>query len=354
MLFSIVIPVYNVEKYLDECLQSIMSQVVSLQEECEVILIDDGSTDTSGNICDQYREQYADIIKVFHNKNNGLLLTRRFGYKKAKGEYIVNLDSDDKLEEGALECLRTVISNNNRPDVIIFNLYLFNRNEKRLAYTDLLSNTEIDSVSRTNVLREFMIHYGMVSLCGKCYKLECVEVNKDYSQYARISNGEDSLQTLEIFDNANTFIYLNRPLYGYRMGSGMTRKFDPNYYLSFMTIAKEIEKRKKHWQLPDFEMLFAIKVLTIAGRAITQSRFKKWENLLEHREYLNKIYEDELFQRSLIYLSKIKDYLQKDYVLLLTLMKRQNYILEIILLKMKNILDGNLQSKFCRRDEHIS
>ena len=65
MLFSIVIPVYNVEKYLDECMQSILLQVETIENDCEILLIDDGSTDTSGRIWDIYKDRYPDIVKVF-------------------------------------------------------------------------------------------------------------------------------------------------------------------------------------------------------------------------------------------------------------------------------------------------
>lgn len=81
MLFSIIVPVYNVEKYLDECLESIVLQIEMFPNACEVILINDGSTDSSGKICDKYKEKYPNIIKVYHNSNQGLLLTRRCGFK---------------------------------------------------------------------------------------------------------------------------------------------------------------------------------------------------------------------------------------------------------------------------------
>ena len=76
MKFSIVIPIYNVEKYIRECLDSI---VIQLKEDIEIILVDDGSTDKSGDICEEYKKIYGDSIRVFHKKNEGLLLTRRFG-----------------------------------------------------------------------------------------------------------------------------------------------------------------------------------------------------------------------------------------------------------------------------------
>mgnify|MGYP000482493976 CR=1 FL=1 len=62
-------------------------------------LIDDGSTDTSGRICDTYKDRYPDIVKVFHKPNEGLLATRRFGFKRVSGDYVINCDSDDLLEK---------------------------------------------------------------------------------------------------------------------------------------------------------------------------------------------------------------------------------------------------------------
>ena len=102
MLFSVVIPVYNVEKYLDECINSIIEQSKVIDNDLEVLLIDDGSTDNSGSICDSYENKYPDLIRVFHKENEGLLATRRYGFKRANGKYIVNCDSDDLLETGML------------------------------------------------------------------------------------------------------------------------------------------------------------------------------------------------------------------------------------------------------------
>ena len=124
-LFSIVIPVYNVEDYLSKCVDSIINQIVQNQIDCEILLIDDGSTDNSGAICDQYYEKYENYISVYHNENQGLLLTRRFGYKKAKGEYILNCDSDDLLDENMLNRLKNVIEKFSFPDLIFFNYYSF-------------------------------------------------------------------------------------------------------------------------------------------------------------------------------------------------------------------------------------
>lgn len=98
---SVIIPVYNVEKYLDRCVQSVLNQTL---KEIEIILIDDGSTDSSLTICNKYAEKDS-RVQVYSNKNIGQGLERNFGIKKAIGKYIAFLDSDDQYKEDALKKL---------------------------------------------------------------------------------------------------------------------------------------------------------------------------------------------------------------------------------------------------------
>ena len=107
--FSILVPVYNVEDYIDECIQSVLSQTYT---NYELILVDDGSTDRSGDIADQYAGQDPQI-KAFHKENKGLFHTRRYAIAYASGDYYVMLDSDDMLENYCLETLyHTIIKHN--------------------------------------------------------------------------------------------------------------------------------------------------------------------------------------------------------------------------------------------------
>lgn len=116
--FSIIVPVYNVEKYLTKCIDSILEQTFS---DFEVILVDDGSTDNCGIICDQYVEK-DDRIQVIHKKNEGLVCARKTGISKASGQYILNVDSDDYISLDLLERVAKIISTN-APDIIAFDYY---------------------------------------------------------------------------------------------------------------------------------------------------------------------------------------------------------------------------------------
>lgn len=106
-LISIVVPVYNVEKYLDPCVDSIIEQTYS---NWELLLIDDGSTDNSYEKCRGYREQYPDKIKVFKKENGGLSDARNYGCARAKGDYLIYIDSDDIVSRDYLSILFEGIS----------------------------------------------------------------------------------------------------------------------------------------------------------------------------------------------------------------------------------------------------
>ena len=114
-LLSLLAPVYNVEKYLSKCLDSIFSQI---SEDCEVILVDDGSTDESGRICDLFQERYPNYCRVFHKDNQGAYPTRNFALDVAKGDYIWLIDPDDYIEPNAISDIKNILCQNENLDII--------------------------------------------------------------------------------------------------------------------------------------------------------------------------------------------------------------------------------------------
>ena len=119
-MVSVVIPVYNVEKYLAECVDSVLRQTYT---DYEIILVDDGATDSSGQMCDDYAGK--DVrIRVIHQPNGGLSAARNTGLKAARGEYVYFLDSDDYIETCALEHL-VAVADQEQADVVFFDGYVF-------------------------------------------------------------------------------------------------------------------------------------------------------------------------------------------------------------------------------------
>lgn len=109
VIVSVIVPVYNVEKYLYRCVESLMNQTFS---DYEILLIDDGSTDDSGSICDELAEKY-DEVEVFHKKNGGLGSARNYGLSYANGDYVCFVDSDDTVRETYIEKLFKAITESN-------------------------------------------------------------------------------------------------------------------------------------------------------------------------------------------------------------------------------------------------
>ena len=118
MLLSIIVPVYNVEKYLRKCVDSLLTQDLP-PEEYEIILVDDGSTDQSGTICDEYASSHTNL-KVLHQQNGGLSAARNSGVAVAQGRYVQFVDSDDYLEPNVLKTLVEKMETD-RLDVLRFN-----------------------------------------------------------------------------------------------------------------------------------------------------------------------------------------------------------------------------------------
>lgn len=122
IILSILIPVYNVENYLRKCLESVMSQVT---EECEVIIVDDGSTDGSPLICDEYLNTYSNSISVIHKENQGAYPTRNVAMDHASGEYLWFIDPDDYIEEGSIKKILDYVRTHNYIDILSMSYRVF-------------------------------------------------------------------------------------------------------------------------------------------------------------------------------------------------------------------------------------
>ena len=116
-MISVIVPVYNTEKYLDRCIQSILAQTYS---NFELLLVDDGSTDSSGAICDKYAEQDS-RVRVFHKVNGGASTARNMGLDNAKGEWIAFVDSDDWID---VEMLNSLMLHHDQADIVVSDFYL--------------------------------------------------------------------------------------------------------------------------------------------------------------------------------------------------------------------------------------
>ena len=225
--FSILIPVYNVEKYLVSCLESILEQQY---KDYEIILVDDGSTDQSPVLCDKYAEENPEKIKVLHKKNEGQLSARLEAIKLANGYYTCFVDSDDGIASNMLSSLHETIGKY-QTDIVIFNCNRINENGKAIGSMEPMFDQTGFIDKRDVYIRLLERPYN--ALWYRCYKTTLLDLNSDYRPYYHIRNGEDLLQTVPIIEKAETFYYLKEELYEYRVNpKSTTQTFNYKKYQS--------------------------------------------------------------------------------------------------------------------------
>lgn len=231
--FSILIPVYNVEKYLAECLDSVLAQTFS---DYEIILVDDGSTDSSGQICNDYRARYPDRIRVLHKENQGQISARSAGLGLAAGKYICFLDSDDYWVSNTLDRLHEILLAKGY-DVVFFRWLRVNENGEPLSDTETGAFPCSMHLDKKTVFERILSTSILNSFCTKCCRRELFDPSEDFSRFYAIQNSEDLLQSLPVLYKANGFFYLNETLYRYRTNSSsITHVFRENQHRSLNVV----------------------------------------------------------------------------------------------------------------------
>lgn len=228
MKFSILVPVYNVEKYLEQCVESLLNQ--TYKGEYEIILVDDGSTDSSGKICDMYAENYPDKIKVVHKKNEGLVSARQAGIDAAKGEFCLFVDSDDFIELCLLEKVSDSLEKHSDTDIFIFSLNRFDGKNKSARKPMIDAEEAFFCGDNKNIIYEALIAGSQVtSLCVKAVRSDILKNDPtDYSLYYSKNMAEDWFRSIYLLTAAEKIVYINKHLYNYRTNEqSISRSFRP-------------------------------------------------------------------------------------------------------------------------------
>lgn len=213
MLLSIVVPVYNVEKYLDTCLQSILKQGV---DNYEILLIDDGSIDKSGEICDKYGQHYPNI-KVIHQENRGLSGARNTGIINASGKYLLFIDSDDFIAKGALKRIYQIIEYNGDIDILLLDRVSFFTDKFVETNKPLYNEKRINNRQCRDVL-DYLVSLDKfpVSACAKMYRTKLIASNEIFFEKGIYSEDVDWI--VRVLQYTQTFHYESFPYYYYRYG----------------------------------------------------------------------------------------------------------------------------------------
>lgn len=204
---SIIIPVYNVEKYIDKCLHCLVNQTL---KNIEIIIVNDGSPDNSQIIIDKYVEKYPNKIKSFIKENGGQGSARNFGLTKATGEYIGYVDSDDYIELDMYEKLYNKAKTKNY-DIVSCGNYNVSENDGNKKTDNVLS-------IYNNKLENTM--FGKIAVWNKIYKKEILlENNIEFKEKVWY---EDLAFTIKAILNSKSFALVNEPLYNYLIRQGST------------------------------------------------------------------------------------------------------------------------------------
>lgn len=226
ILVSIVIPVYNTEKYLKYCIESLINQSFY---NCEFIFIDDGSTDKSSDIIKKYMKKDNRIV-LFKQENKGVSEARNLGVSKANGRYIGFVDSDDYIEKDMYQKLYNTIEDTNC-DVVISNFEEELKKNKYIRDYNLKKNEILDRNYIENTILPFFIEKDCLNtVCNKLYKKSIIDENN--IKFPRgLPLGEDGIFNILFFSKANLCFYIDYIGYHYREVDGSaTRNMEKHDY----------------------------------------------------------------------------------------------------------------------------
>ena len=254
---SVVIPVYNVEKYLDKCIESIIRQTY---KKFEVILIDDGSTDSSGKLCDNWADKDS-RIQVIHQKNRGSSAARNEGIRSATGEFLVFIDSDDYISEHLFEHFIQTMDRNT--DWALCRYEYISSDSVSKIY-EIVDNTEFDldsSQKKVDFLLNILLQYKInFELWGKCFRTSLIQEN-----HLLMPEGIHLAEDM-YFCTLYTCVAKNMKIVDYvgyhyiEHGESVMRKANENLYLDMMNelvlhLYQEAEGRNWDFLLEEMPMI---------------------------------------------------------------------------------------------------
>ena len=246
---SIIVPIYNVEKYIRDCVNSLVAQSYN---NIQIILVDDGSSDKSGSICDEFAQQDK-RIEIIHKKNGGLSSAREAGINHATGDYIMIVDGDDWIDiQTVQDCVNEVeknplidcvmfsyvkeFNNNSVPMHVLDNTVYFSKKEAEdKVYRRLfgLSDEELSHPERMD---------NIVSCCMKLYKSEIARKGK-YFDNRVVGSSEDTLFNMYALFDCGSMVYLDKCYYHYRkINTSITNSYRENLEKKWSILFKEMRK----------------------------------------------------------------------------------------------------------------
>jgi glycosyltransferase involved in cell wall biosynthesis len=292
-IVSVILPVYNCERYLVKCLDSILTQTY---KSLEVIIINDGSSDSSREIAERYTKQDK-RIKLVNQGNNGVSASRNVGLKNSIGKYVLFIDSDDYIENNMIEFLINSAEKYNA-QITASGLFIEESSSDHIRKTwesiafnggenIILNNEELK-----RIFPEKLSTTGFRAVFAKLYRLDYIKQNNAFFD-PEISLGEDYLFNLPLFRNIDRYVYVTKPLYHYNTGysnNTLSRKYRADLFeigLKIFNATRSIlnswNTDQKHFDRHLYELLFNHMRLVFENEASlcnTNTYFKKLQRLI--------------------------------------------------------------------------
>lgn len=266
---SVIIPVYNTEKYLAQCIDSILNQ----ESLYEIILINDGSKDDSSVVCNKYQNKYPSIIKYKEIENHGASYARNIGIDLATGDYILFVDSDDSLADNTFSTLLTVMETTHC-DIILWGLTKDYCNGGSVAYSPQLNSGQEEQTIEKIILdlkvnRENFYYFGFV--CNKLYKKAIIEAyNIRFRD--KLNIGEDEVFAMEYCTHIHSIYVLDKSLYNYKiLNSSLT--FKRKKLSEYIMLAEYILQYKECWKSQNLRSFDTIRAFQFAIRGYFENSF---------------------------------------------------------------------------------
>lgn len=326
---SIIIPVYNAEEYLEECIQSLLNQSF---HDCEFIFINDGSTDNSKNIIDKYREN-DERIKLINQQNKGVSEARNRGILNAKGKYITFVDADDYVDQFVYEKIYNLLEDNDW-DVIIYNIEEEIEGHKNIIKYNIVENQTLEKKYLDEYIMPMFIREDkMNSVCNKIYK-NSVVCNYNIKFPKNVSLGEDCIFNINFFSKISKFGYMNYIGYHYReVKNSATRSIDIEDILEKALNIYRLDYNKMYYIEMSSQKINELKSIRLINtiKSYIYIIFKSDYRRVIKRKYINRILYNEDIQAALsIYKKNNRVTTKYERVMIYGIEKKMYFLLEVI------------------------
>lgn len=264
MLFTVIVPVYNLSGYIEETINAILVSRLKCQSRTEIILIDDGSTDRTYSCIAKYKE--LQDVRIFRKNHKGLGAARNFGIKEAKGEYILYVDGDDLIEESTLKILEDLIIKKN-PDLLVFQWQSITESSTKIGLP--MADDSLEGI--------------WLACWNKCYKRTFIN-EKTFPENVLF---EDTGYALDAYLSTHNRVFIEVPLYGHRHRSGGISRSKHDFSVRLGCLAGFESVLRNH---PDNQRVKVIVVSTLlkhvwwslgSGKFLTKNDIKVVKNFLK-------------------------------------------------------------------------